>query len=128
MTQEGYVCSEVSSTDGTRLKGESARFDIVPIIASRVVDQVPSESRLAAALQHRFYLRVHMAAMLTATLLVVAVIASFAWRIWAAPAILSEVAFDAVLAGALAKHAHNATRGNWVGSVMKKTMIPFLLT
>jgi hypothetical protein len=60
-------------------------------------------------------------------LLVVAVIASFAWMIWAAPTILSEVAFNAVLAGALAKHAQNATHGNWVGSVLKKTMIPFLL-
>jgi hypothetical protein len=60
-------------------------------------------------------------------LLVVAVIASFAWMIWAAPTILSEVAFNAVLAGALAKHAQSATRGNWVGSVMKKTMIPFVL-
>ncbi|HEX7418979.1 MAG TPA: hypothetical protein VF505_03775 [Thermoanaerobaculia bacterium] len=60
-------------------------------------------------------------------LLVVAVIASFAWMIWAAPTILSEVAFNAVLAGALAKHAQTATHGNWVGSVMKKTMIPFLL-
>ncbi len=59
--------------------------------------------------------------------LVVAVIASFAWMIWAAPTILSEAAFNAVLAGALAKHAHQATRGSWVGSVMKKTMIPFAL-
>lgn len=59
--------------------------------------------------------------------LVVAVIASFAWMVWAAPTILSEAAFNAVLAGALAKHARHATRGNWVGSVMKKTMIPFAL-
>lgn len=58
---------------------------------------------------------------------VVAAIASVFWVIWAAPTILGETAFNAVLAGVLAKHAHRASRGNWIGSVMKKTMIPFLL-
>lgn len=58
---------------------------------------------------------------------VVAAVASFFWVIWAAPGILGETAFNAVLAGALAKHAHKASHGTWIGSVMKKTMIPFLL-
>ena len=58
---------------------------------------------------------------------VLAAVASFFWVIWAAPGILAETAFNAVLAGALAKHARKASHGNWIGSVMKKTMIPFLL-
>lgn len=57
----------------------------------------------------------------------VAVVASFAWIIYAAPGILSEAAFNAALAGALVKHAHTATHGTWVGGVMKKTAIPFFL-
>ncbi len=59
--------------------------------------------------------------------LVVAIIASFVWLVWAAPGILSETAFNAALAGALTRHAHKATHGNWIGSVMKKTMLPFAL-
>jgi hypothetical protein len=59
--------------------------------------------------------------------LVVAVIATFIWLIWAAPAILSEAAFNAVLAGALAKHAHSASHGSWIGSIIKKTRIAFAL-
>src|SRR6266480_3520523 len=59
--------------------------------------------------------------------LVVAIIASFVWLVWAAPGILSETAFNAALAGALTRHAHKATHGNWIGSVMKKTMLPFVL-
>lgn len=57
--------------------------------------------------------------------LVLAVIIAFAWMIWAAPAILGETAFNAVLAGALAKHAHRASHGSWIGSVFKKTVLPF---
>jgi hypothetical protein len=59
--------------------------------------------------------------------LVVAIIASFVWLVWAAPGILSETAFNAALAGALTRHAHKATHGNWIGSVMKKTALPFVL-
>ncbi len=59
--------------------------------------------------------------------LVCAIIASFIWIVWAAPAILSEVVFNAVLAGALARHAHRATCGDWIGGVIKKTAIPFVL-
>ena len=57
----------------------------------------------------------------------VAVIASFIWIVYAAPAILSEAAFNAVLAGALAHHTHRATHGEWIGGVVKKTAIPFAL-
>ena len=59
--------------------------------------------------------------------LVVAIVASFIWLVWAAPGILSETAFNAALAGALTGHAHKASHGNWMGSVMKKTMLPFSL-
>jgi hypothetical protein len=59
--------------------------------------------------------------------LVLAIIASFIWIVWAAPTILSEVVFNAVLAGALARHTHRATCGEWIGGVIKKTAIPFAL-
>ncbi|HEY8181298.1 MAG TPA: hypothetical protein VII32_03605 [Thermoanaerobaculia bacterium] len=59
--------------------------------------------------------------------LVLAIIASFVWIVWAAPTILSEVVFNAVLAGALARHTHRATCGEWIGGVIKKTAIPFAL-
>lgn len=59
--------------------------------------------------------------------LVLAIIASFAWLVWAAPGILSETAFNAALAGALTRHAHKATHGNWMGSVMKKTALQFAI-
>jgi hypothetical protein len=59
-------------------------------------------------------------------IVVLAVVAAFFWVIWAAPTILSETAFNAVLAGALTKHARNASRGNWVGSILRKTALPFL--
>jgi|SRR5579872_717184 len=59
--------------------------------------------------------------------LVVAIIASFAWLVWAAPGILGETAFNAALAGVLTPHAHKAAHGNWIGSVLKKTAIPFVL-
>jgi hypothetical protein len=57
---------------------------------------------------------------------VLAVVVAFFWVIWAAPTILSETAFNAVLAGALTKHARNASRGSWVGSILRKTALPFL--
>ena len=59
--------------------------------------------------------------------LVCAIIVSFVWIVWAAPTILSEVVFNAVLAGALARHTHRATCGEWIGGVIKKTAIPFAL-
>jgi hypothetical protein len=49
------------------------------------------------------------------------------YLIYAAPAILSEAAFEAVLGAALLKKAKEAGSGNWVGSVVKATIIPFLL-
>ncbi len=59
--------------------------------------------------------------------LLVAIVASFAWIVYAAPGILSETAFNAALAGALVRHAHKATHGQWIGGVLRKTALPFLL-
>jgi hypothetical protein len=59
--------------------------------------------------------------------LLVAIVASFVWVVYAAPAILSEVAFNAALAGVLAHHSHKAAKGDWVGSVLRKTGLPFAL-
>lgn len=59
--------------------------------------------------------------------LAVAILACFVWLVWAAPGILSETAFNAALAGALTRHAHKASRGDWIGGVMRKTAIPFFL-
>jgi hypothetical protein len=64
---------------------------------------------------------------LLVVLLALAIAAAAVWLIWAAPVILSEAAFQAALAAALArktkKIAHDA---GWVGSVMKATILPFL--
>lgn len=46
---------------------------------------------------------------------------------WAAPGILSETAFNAALAGVLTRHAHKVSQGNWIGSVLRKTALPFAL-
>ena len=59
--------------------------------------------------------------------LVLAIVASFIWLVWAAPGILSETAFNAALAGVLTRHAHKASHGDWIGSVLKKTAVPFAL-
>lgn len=59
--------------------------------------------------------------------LVVAIVVAGIWMIYAAPAILSEAAFEAMLASALLKKAKQAGEGNWVGSVIKSTILPFLV-
>ena len=55
------------------------------------------------------------------------VIAAF-WLIWVAPVILSEAAFQTALAAALARKTKTMTRDSaWVGSVVKTTILPFLV-
>jgi len=49
------------------------------------------------------------------------------WVIWAAPAILGEAAFQASLTVALARRAKKISTGSWVGSVVKSTIIPFVV-
>jgi hypothetical protein len=48
--------------------------------------------------------------------------------IYQAPLILSEAAFQAILAGSLARRAKRLEQGDWMGSVFKATWIPFALT
>ena len=59
-------------------------------------------------------------------LLVLAIVVAVVYVIYAAPAILSEAAFNAALAGALTRRAKHATSGSWEGSVIKATALPFL--
>lgn len=60
-------------------------------------------------------------------LLVLAIAAAAFYVIWAAPAILSEAAFQGVLAAALTRRAHKISHGTWEGSVFRKTAIPFAI-
>jgi hypothetical protein len=59
-------------------------------------------------------------------LLVLAIVLASVYVIYAAPAILSEAAFNAALAGALARRAKRVSTGGWVGSVFRATVLPFL--
>jgi hypothetical protein len=47
--------------------------------------------------------------------------------VYAAPDILSEAAFQALLATGLVKASKRMTRRGWVGSVLRATCIPFLI-
>ena len=58
-------------------------------------------------------------------LLVFAIAVSAIYVIWAAPAILSEAAFEGVLAAALTRRAKKISHGTWEGSVFRATAIPF---
>jgi len=60
-------------------------------------------------------------------LLVFAIAAAAVYVIWAAPAILSEAAFQGVMAAALARRAKKISSGGWVGSVFRATVIPFAI-
>ena len=59
-------------------------------------------------------------------LLVLAILLATVYVIYAAPAILSEAAFNAALAGALARRTKHVSSGGWVGSVFRATVLPFL--
>lgn len=47
--------------------------------------------------------------------------------VYQAPAILSEAAFEGLLATGFFKSTRDISSGNWVGSILKRTWIPFLL-
>lgn len=58
---------------------------------------------------------------------IVAFAAGFAiYFIYTAPVILSEAAFEAALAGALARRARKATGPGWIGAITRATIWPFL--
>jgi hypothetical protein len=47
------------------------------------------------------------------------------WLVWQAPAILSEAAFSATLAGALRKAAREENGPHWAWHVFKKSIVAF---
>jgi hypothetical protein len=56
-----------------------------------------------------------------------AIIGAGAYLIWAAPTILSDTAFNAVLASALIHKTKKVSHPEWVGSVLHATAIPFAI-
>ena len=54
-----------------------------------------------------------------------AIIGAGAYLIWAAPTILGDTAFNAVLASALIHKTRKVSHPEWVGSVLHATAIPF---
>jgi len=58
--------------------------------------------------------------------LVAALLFAGIYLIWTAPAILTEVAFEAALVGALARRAKKIDRPGWVGAVSRATAWPFI--
>ena len=59
--------------------------------------------------------------------LVAAIVVASGYLVWAAPDILSEAAFGAVLAGGLARRAKNEDAMGWVAGVVRKTWWPFAI-
>ena len=60
-------------------------------------------------------------------LLVAAVVLAGGWLVWQAPAILSEAAFSATLAGAVRKALRDEVGQHWARHVLRKSVIPFAL-
>jgi len=59
-------------------------------------------------------------------LLLVLIFGAVIYLIYQAPAILSEAAFETILASGLVKAANRVRRAGWAGKVCKATMIPFV--
>lgn len=59
--------------------------------------------------------------------LLLSVLGGAVYLIWEAPAILSEAAFDALLAASLVKSSRRMNEPDWLGSVFKATWKPFSL-
>jgi hypothetical protein len=57
--------------------------------------------------------------------LAAAMFGAFAWLIYAAPTILADAAFSALLSAGLARKTHAMTSGSWVGSVIGHTWLAF---
>lgn len=60
-------------------------------------------------------------------LLVAGVVLAGGWLVWQAPAILSEAAFSATLAGAVRKALRDEVGPHWAWHVFRKSVIPFAL-
>jgi hypothetical protein len=65
--------------------------------------------------------------LILAALLVVVVFAASGYLIWAAPDVLSEAAFGAMLSGTLARPTARQSATGWVAGVVRKTWWPFAL-
>lgn len=59
-------------------------------------------------------------------LLILAIVFAGFYVFWAGPAILAEAAFEAALASALIRRTKQMDAPGWVGSVVRRTMLPFL--
>lgn len=59
--------------------------------------------------------------------LVLSLFVAGGYLIYAAPSILSEAAFEAVLAAALVRRARKVDSPGWIGSVFKATALPFFV-
>jgi hypothetical protein len=60
-------------------------------------------------------------------LLVLVIFGAGAYLVYAAPEILSEAAFQALLAAGLIKASRKMSRQGWMGSVLRATCVPFLV-
>jgi len=60
-------------------------------------------------------------------LLVLSIFGAGAYLVYAAPEILSEAAFEALLAAGLIKASKKMDGSGWMGSVLKATWIPFVI-
>ena len=60
-------------------------------------------------------------------LLLLVIFGAGAYLVYAAPEILAEAAFEALLAAGLINASRKITRKGWIGSVLRATWIPFLL-
>ena len=58
---------------------------------------------------------------------VLAIFGAGVYLVWAAPSILSEAAFQALLAAGLIRASGKITQRDWMGSVLRSTCVPFLI-
>ncbi len=56
---------------------------------------------------------------------VIAIFGGGIFIIYQAPSIMSDVAFEALLASGFLKSTRDISAGNWIGSIIKRTYIPF---
>jgi hypothetical protein len=65
--------------------------------------------------------------LLALAVLVLGIVVAGGYVIYVAPEILSEVAFQTILAGPLARRGRRLEAEGWTGSVLRRTVIPFLV-
>jgi len=61
------------------------------------------------------------------TLALLVIFGAGAYLVYAAPEILAEAAFEALLAAGLIKASRKITRRGWIGSVLRATWVPFVI-